>query len=70
MKTYYIMGAKGHSCLTILNETDAGFMTRIYKDEDGWEETIDDFLSRDLFEMCVRTGYLVEAEEKKAEASA
>ena len=45
-------------------------MARIYRDEDGFEETIENFMSRELFEMCLRTGYIIEVEEKKAGATA
>lgn len=71
MKTYYITNAnnRGHY-LSILNESEAGFMTRIYREEDGYEETIENFMSRELFDICLRTGYIVETEEKKAEATA
>ncbi len=71
MKTYYIMNAKGkNDYLSIINENESGFMACIYRDEDGYEETIENFMSRELFEMCLRTGYIVEAEEKKAGATA
>ena len=70
MKTYSIMSAKGSDYLTILNNTEAGYMVRIFKDEDGNEKVTDDFMSADLFDMCVRTGYLVETEEKKSGATA
>ncbi len=70
MKTYSIMSAKGNDYLSVLNETEVGYMVRIFKDEDGYEKITDDFMSSELFEMCVRTGYLVETEEKKKEATA
>ena len=70
MKTYSIMSAKGSDYLTVLNKTEAGYMVRIFKDEDGSEKVTDDFMSAELFDMCVRTGYLVETEEKKSGATA
>ena len=71
MKTYYIVNAKGLiDYLSILNESESGFMARIYRDEDGFEETIENFMSRELFELCLRTGYIIEVEEKKAGATA
>lgn len=70
MKTYSIMSAKGNDYLTVLNKTDAGYMVRIFKDEDGCEKVTDDFMSTELFDMCVRTSYLVETEEKKSGATA
>jgi len=45
-------------------------MVRIYRDLDGYEKIMDEFMSGSLFESCVRTGFLVEMEENKASAIA
>ena len=71
MKNYYIRSNPGAAdYLTILRETDDGFMVRIYRDLDGYEKVMDEFMSTALFESCTRTGFLVEMEEKKASAIA
>ncbi len=71
MKNYYIRGLSGSSdYLSVLEENDEGFMVRIYRDQDGYEKIIDDFMSRSLFESCLRTGYLLEMEEAAAFAIA
>lgn len=71
MKNYYIRGLSGSSdYLSVLEENDEGFMVRIYRDQDGYEKIIDDFMSRSLFESCLRTGYLLEMEEATAFAIA
>lgn len=71
MKNYYIRSNPGSAdYLTVLRETDDGYMVRIYRDLDGYEKIIDEYMSNTLFESCVRTGYLTEMEEKKAEAIA
>jgi hypothetical protein len=71
MKNYYIRSAPGLAeYLSILRETDDGFMVRIYRDMDGYEKIIDEFMTKTLFDSCVRTGYLSEMEEKAASAIA
>jgi hypothetical protein len=45
-------------------------MVRIYRDLDGYEEILDEYMSTELFDSCVRTGYLTEMEENKAVAIA
>ena len=49
--------------ITILKETDDGYVIKIVRDLDGYEETKTDFLSKELFESCIRTGYLTEITE-------
>jgi hypothetical protein len=71
MKNYYIKSAPGSAdYLSVLRETDEGFMVRIYRDLDGYEKIIDDFMTKALFESCLRTGYITEMEECKAVAIA
>lgn len=71
MKNYYIRSNPGSAdYLSILRETDNGFMVRIYRDLDGYEKIIDEFMSATLFESCVRTGYLVQMEENRISAIA
>lgn len=71
MKNYYIRSNPGSAdYLAVLRETDDGFMVRIYRDLDGYERITDEFMSKMLFESCVRTGYLTEMEETKAVAIA
>ena len=49
--------------ITILKETDDGYVIKIVRDLDGYEDTKTDFLSKELFESCIRTGYLTEITE-------
>ncbi|HNY22624.1 MAG TPA: hypothetical protein PKO22_10795 [Treponemataceae bacterium] len=71
MKNYYIRSNPGSAdYLSVIRETDEGFMVRIYRDLDGYEKVIDDFMTKMLFESCVRTGYIAEMEENKATAIA
>lgn len=49
--------------MTILKETEEGYVIRIVRDLDGYEEVKTDFLGKELFESCIRTGYLSEIKE-------
>lgn len=71
MKNYYIRSNPGSAdYLSVLSENDEGYMVRIYRDLDGYEKIIDDFMTKMLFESCIRTGYLTEMEENRATAIA
>lgn len=63
MKSYSLksLGNK-NDYITILNEQENGFVIRIVRDQDGYEDIKTDFLSKELFESCIRTGYLTEIE--------
>ncbi len=63
MKSYSLksLGNK-NDYMTILWEKENGFVIRIVRDQDGYEDVKTDFLSRELFESCIRTGYLTEIE--------
>lgn len=49
--------------LTIVREMDDGYVVRIIRDLDGYEDVKTDYISKELFESCIRTGYLTEIEE-------
>lgn len=71
MKNYCIRSNPGSTdYLSVVNETEEGFMVRIYRDLDGYVKTIDEFMSHMLFESCVRTGYLIEIAAETASATA
>jgi len=50
--------------MTIVREMDDGFVVRIVRDLDGYKDVKTDYISRELFESCLRTGYLTEIKEK------
>ena len=52
--------------LTIVREMDDGFVVRIIRDMDGYEDVKTDYISKELFESCLRTGYLTEIRETVA----
>ena len=49
--------------MTILRKMDDGFLVRIVRDKDGYEDITTDFISQTLFDTCIRTGYLTKVEE-------
>ncbi|MDE5899268.1 MAG: hypothetical protein K2H09_08425 [Treponemataceae bacterium] len=72
MKSYSLksLGNK-NDYMTILKETADGYVIKIVRDLDGYNDITTDFLSRELFESCIRTGYLTElAEPVKLAANA
>ncbi|MFC2603190.1 MAG: hypothetical protein ACTTI5_06820 [Treponema sp.] len=64
MKSYSLksLGNK-NDYMTVLKETKEGYVIRIVRDMDGYDDVQTDFLSKELFECCIRTGYLTEIEE-------
>ena len=58
MKSYSLksLGNK-NDYMTILSEQENGFVIRIVRDQDGYED-----IKTELFESCIRTGYLTEIE--------
>lgn len=49
--------------MTIVQEMEDGYVIRIVRDLDGYNDIKTDFLSKELFECCIRTGYLTEIQE-------
>jgi hypothetical protein len=48
------------SLLELLKETEGGYYVRIVHHHEDWEDVKEDFMSRDLFDTCLRTGYIAE----------
>lgn len=64
MKLYTIKSVQGEtSYCSILQETDAGYILRICIDKEGYQKVSEDFIEKELFDLCVRTGYINEAAE-------
>ena len=69
MGTYTLNSiGKSTDYMTVVREMDDGYVVRIVRDKDGYEDVTTDYISKALFESCVRTGYLtkVDAVEKLA----
>ncbi|MBU3850367.1 MAG: hypothetical protein IAA16_07365 [Candidatus Treponema excrementipullorum] len=58
MDFYKIKSTNPADYMTIVREMEDGFIVKIVRDRDGYEEVITDFLSKTLFESCLRTGYI------------
>lgn len=53
----------GSDFMQIVREMDDGYIVRIVRDKDGYEDVTTDFISTELFDSCIRTGYITKIEE-------
>jgi len=61
MKTYTLKSiGKKTDYMTIIREMEDGYVVKIVRDMDGYEDVKTDYISKELFESCIRTGYLTE----------
>lgn len=61
MKRYRIKSAEGTQAqLDVLGEAPGGYTVRITRHYDGYETTETEHMTCDLFDTCVRTGYIEE----------
>ena len=64
MGTYTLKSiGKSTDYMTIVREMEDGYVVRIVRDRDGYNEVKTDFISHSLFERCIRTGYLTKIED-------
>ncbi|HCM27290.1 MAG: hypothetical protein A2Z99_12105 [Treponema sp. GWB1_62_6] len=67
MKRYCIKCESGRvEFLDVLRETDDGFHVRVVRVKDGYDKVVEEFLARNLFEICVKTGFIYETAEAAA----
>jgi hypothetical protein len=67
MKRYYVKCRAGRiEFLDILSEAEGGYMVRVTRISDGNEKIIEEFMSRHLFDICFKTGYIFETESVAA----
>lgn len=67
MKLYSIKSCQSDaSYCTILQETEAGYILRICMEKDGYQKISEEFIEKDLFDLCIRTGYIHELSESSA----
>ena len=67
MKSYTLKSiGKNTDYMTILRELEDGFVVKIVRDMDGYNDVKTDYISKELFDSCLRTGYLTEIKEKVA----
>ena len=56
--------------MTIIKEMDEGYLVRIVRDKDGYDDVTTDYISKALFDSCIRTGYLTKIHEEKMAVNA
>ncbi len=68
MGTYTVksFGAKTSDYMTIVREMDDGYVVRIVRDKDGYDDVTTDYISKALFDSCVRTGYIKKVQEAES----
>lgn len=49
--------------MDILKETTGGFLVKVTREKDGYEKTVEEFMSRELFETCMNTGFIYKMEK-------
>jgi hypothetical protein len=59
MKQFAIKsGSVEPSMLELLDEVGAGYRVRIVMKKDDWDDVKEEFMSKELFDTCLRTGYI------------
>lgn len=58
MDFYAMKSFNASDYMAIIKEMEDGFIVRIVRDRDGYEEVTTDFMTKLLFESCLRTGYI------------
>ncbi len=56
--------------LEIVSETNDGYDVRITSEYEDYSKTMDEYMSKELFESCLRTGYLIKIDVATALLSA
>ena len=64
MKRYSIKSRNGSiEYFDILSEDEEGYRIRLTRIYDGNERSTETYMTRDLFELCQKTGYICELEK-------
>ncbi|HAK44635.1 MAG TPA: hypothetical protein DCO79_01765 [Spirochaeta sp.] len=67
MVQYRIKSSKEiNNFLNILGERNDGFDVLIINEHDDYRREVKDFLSKELFETCLRTGYLIKLDSDQS----
>jgi hypothetical protein len=70
MKRYRIKSEPGRiEYLDIINENSDGYIIRVTRIKDGYEKVVEELLSKHLFNICLKTGFIYQAEENAAPAA-
>ncbi len=66
MVQYRIKSSKEiNNFLNIIGERNDGFDVIIVNEHDNFRKEVKDFLSKELFETCLRTGYLMKLDPEQ-----
>jgi len=58
---YLIQKAKGKtSYCSIIGEKETGYIIKICRDIEGYIKESEDYIEKELFDLCLRTGYIQE----------
>ena len=60
---------KSTDYMTIIKEMEDGYVVKIVRDEDGYDDVTTDYISKTLFDSCIRTGYLTKVATEDFEES-
>ncbi len=61
MKTFAIKSTdNAPSVLELVNEVEDGYVVRIVRHREEWDDVSEEFITHELFDTCVRTGYIYE----------
>ena len=70
MKRYCIKCRTGRlEYFEIISENDDGYIIRITKLSDGNERIVEETMSKHLFNICVKTGYIFQLEKAVSSAA-
>ncbi len=70
MKRYCIKCRTGKlEYFDIISESDNGYMIKITRLSDGSEKTVEEAMSKSLFDMCMKTGYIFKLEDEATSAA-
>ena len=71
MGTYTLKSiGKASDYMTVLREVDDGYVVRIVRYQDGYNVVKTDYITKSLFESCIRTGYLTKMQDSVEAMSA
>ena len=64
MGTYTLKSiGKNTDYMTVFREMDDGYVVKIVRDKDGYDDITTDYISKALFDTCIRTGYITKVSE-------
>ena len=67
MKRYCVKCRTGRiEYFDIISENESGYQIRLTRLSDGSEKIVEEFMSQDLFDMCLSTGYIFLLEKETA----